>query len=374
MKIALNDLRNGIAIVNPAAAKRTTLPILTHIVLRTGGGELGLTCNNLEIAITTSVGVSVGAMVEEDFSITVPAKLFTDYIAALGDGEVEMSVDEETLTLTVKTAGNAGSIKGMSPEDFPASPVVEGEVVEFAPADLLEAIDMVAFAANADESRIVLTGVLVNLSGQKMTMLAADGFRLSKYERSIDDEADCQLLVPAKALRALAKISQYHPEDIIEMRTEESRLVFEVGPMSLTCVLLDGHYPEVEATMPDEDQITTTMTVSRKDFLGVVKTANVFTKHEKGMLILEIVAGLEGEPGIVSISGQSAEFGDNTGECDAEVEGNNLEIALNAKYLTEVLTVLKDEQVKFQFTITSAPVMIKQQGFTHIIMPMHVTQ
>lgn len=365
MKIGLDDLKKGLELVYPAVAKRATLPILNHVMLKAGGDEIQLTANNLEIAIETRVG----AMIEEEAEITVPAKLFADYLKALGGGEVELTADEKTATLTVETEDNEGSVKGMSPKDFPVIPVVEGETIEFAPADLLEAIDMVAFAAGDDETRIVLTGILINLVGQKLKMTTADGFRLSKYERVVAGcEANCRLLVPAKAFGALAQIARQHPEDAIKMKVGEERLAFKVGSTTLTCGLISGHFPDVGKIIPDEDKATTTMVVDRKDFLNTVKTTNVIAKYDSELIILEITQGA------VSASGQAAELGDNTGECNAEVEGDDLKIAFRAKYLIEALSAIKDETVKFYFTAPSAPAMIKREGFTHIIMPMALTQ
>jgi len=366
MKVKINkqELSEGLDIVSRGVAGTTTLPILRHVMLEAMDGKLRLTTNNLEIAIVTNVG----AEVEEAGGVTVPFRLFDDYVGALGEGQIALSVAKKTWTLSVESENDEGTIKGMPVDEFPRPPVIEGDTIGFTPADLLDTIDMVAFAASTNESRPVLTGVFVNLVEQKLKMTAADGFRLSEYKRTIaGGNGEHQLLIPAKALGELVRISKKFPEDAIEMTAGEDRLIFSVGATMLTCSLLGGTFPEAGKIIPDVANTTTTMTVDRAAFLNAVKTTRVFAKHSAGITVLEIGQGK------VSVCGSAVEYGDNVGECDAEVEGDDLKIAFGAEYLIDALSALKDEKAVFHFTTPSAPLLIRREGFSHVIMPMHVS-
>ena len=200
------DLSRGLSAVSHAVSSRTTLPILSNILLATDHGRLKLSATNLEIGINCWVDVQV----HEEGATTVPAKLLTDLVSRLPQAPVDLSVNEESHTLNVKSQGSNANIKGMDASEFPLIPSAEGgEPPVLLDASLLkEMLEEVAFAAADDDSRPVLTGVLVQVSDEKLTFAAADAFRLAVRVAPLpgDGHPRGDILIPARTLMELARI------------------------------------------------------------------------------------------------------------------------------------------------------------------------
>ena len=183
MKISVmqEHLQKGLAQVSRAVATKTSLPVLSNILLATDRGQLKLAATNLEVGITCWVDCAI----EEEGQVTVPARLLTDFVGNLPNDAVRLELDRRTLALTVRAPRSKATIKGIDAEDFPAIPTVEGEPTTTMAPDLLrEMISQVVFAAAKDESRPVLAGVHLRFDGDRLTMSAADGFRMAVRSES----------------------------------------------------------------------------------------------------------------------------------------------------------------------------------------------
>ncbi|MGB9633198.1 MAG: DNA polymerase III subunit beta, partial [Chloroflexaceae bacterium] len=201
------NLKRGLATVSHAVAGKSTLPILANVLLATDGGRLKLAATNLEIGITHWIG----AQVQEEGAITVPARLLADVVGGLPNDRVTLTLDARTQTLRVECGRFVSNIKGADADDFPTIPsIADREATTSLPADVLrQAIEQVAFAAATDESRPVLVGVLVRLREQTMFMAAADGFRLATRQAPLAEVVSkpVEFIVPARALLELARIA-----------------------------------------------------------------------------------------------------------------------------------------------------------------------
>jgi len=360
-KVKKDDLALGLGIVGRAVAGRSTLPVLSHILVQAVAEGLKLSATNLTIGIETTVNASV----ETEGGITVPAKLFADYIGVMDAEEIELSVDEKTVTLSIDSRGEAANIKGFAPDEFPPIAMVEGNTYSFPSSEFVKMIESVTIAASTDESKPILTCVQVNLFGQKIKMAAADGFRLS--ENVIDvgyDAGDRTLLIPAAALRELVRISKKFPEETIEMVADDKYVEFKVGSTRLVCTLEEGHFPDYRQLIPSPDAVSTSMTTSRREFLALLKTTDVLAKTGSGSVVLDIADGK------VSVSSGLVDAGDSGGDCEAEMVGNPLKIGFAVQYLIDVLWILDSEKVTFSFTTPIRPCVLRHGGFTHVIMPM----
>jgi DNA polymerase-3 subunit beta len=367
------NLAKGLSIVGRAVSPRSTLPVLGNVLLATDGGRLKLSATNLEIGVTCWIG----AKVEREGAITVPARTFIDLINALPAERVDMETSERTQTLNIRAGRSESNIKGIDAQEFPVVPVpddVAGILVE--PDVLRQAIEQVAFAAASDESRPILTGVLTKFTEAQLTLAAADGYRLSVREmplpRPVGDPFS--IIVPARAMVELGRISGDQRDPVLVMVTPtRNQVLFQLTDIVLVSQLIDGNFPDYRQIVPREHNTRTV--VDTAAFLKACKTAQIFARDAAHIARLHITPGNELAPGHMKVSATSAETGDDVSELDALVEGDEIEIAFNVRYLIDVLSVVGTAQVELCTMQASNPGVIRpvgEEGFTHVIMPMHL--
>jgi DNA polymerase-3 subunit beta len=369
------NLAKGLSIVGRAVATRSTLPVLSNVMLATDGARLKLSATNLEIGIVCWIG----AKVEEDGSTTVPARLLTDFVNSLPPERIDMELTVRTQTLNLKCARFEANIKGIDAQEFPLIPTAgEDSKISLDPSMLRQMIDQVVLAAATDESRPILTGVLAKFQGEQLTLAAADGFRLSVRTAHLSEPVSepVTVIVPARALAELSRISAEQEQPIeVTITPARNQALFHMANVDLVSQLIEGNFPDYNQIIPKS--YSTRTVVSTSDFLKATKTANIFARDAANIIRLEIVPGGELAPGRVTLTATSAEVGDNVGEIDAVIEGEEMEIAFNAKYLIDVLSVVDAAQVALETTTASSPGVIKPIGsedFTHVIMPMHISR
>jgi DNA polymerase-3 subunit beta len=367
------ELHRALTHVSRAVARKSTLPVLTNVLLSAEEGECRLAATNLEIAITASLP----ARVVEPGRLAVRADLLSEFVSSLPSDEVTLRMERGSLTLGVSCGYSKANIKGVPPEDFPLLPHI-GEQVPTArvDADLLrEMIGQVAFAAATDDSRPVLAGVLVELQGSTLTLAAADGFRLSVRSAELDQPvpADLAIIVPARSLLELARsmADADGPIDLL-VTPGQAQLLARSGPVEFMSRLIDGHFPEFRQIIPKT--YTTRVVVSREAFLGAARRAKIFAQSNNDVVRLQLLPGdSELDPGSVIVSAQAAEAGDNEDLLSARVEGPRAQIAFNGRYLAEVLSVIKSPEVALEMTSPNAAGVFRAVGdpsFTHVVMPM----
>ncbi len=369
------NLAKGLSIVGRAVATRSTLPVLSNVMLATDGARLKLSATNLEIGIVCWIG----AKVEEEGSITVPARLLTDFVNSLPPERIDMELTVRTQTLNLKCARFEANIKGIDAQEFPLIPTAgEDSKISLDPSMLRQMIDQVAFAAATDESRPILTGVLAKFQGEQLTLAAADGFRLSLRTAHLPEPVSepVTVIVPARALAELSRISGEQEQPIeVTITPARNQALFHMTNVDLVSQLIEGNFPDYNQIIPKG--YSTRTVISTGDFLKAAKTANIFARDAANIVRLEIAPGGELAPGRVTLTATSAEVGDNVGEIDAVIEGEEMEIAFNAKYLIDVLSVVDAAQVALETSTASSPGVIKPVGsedFTHVIMPMHISR
>jgi DNA polymerase-3 subunit beta len=368
------NLAKGLSIVSRAVASRsTTLPVLSNVMLSTDNNRLKLSATNLEIGINTWIG----AKVEEDGAITVPARTFVDLVNTLPPDRIDMELSVRTQTLHLRCGRSEANLKGIDAQEFPIIPTPQGNgQILIDPEKLTKMINQVAFAAATDESRPMLTGVLTKFDQDRLTMAAADGFRLSVRSTAIDTAVSepMQVLIPAKALTELARISG-EQEDSIEITITSARnqILFHLTNTDLVAQLIDLQFPDYEQIIPKRHSTRTV--ASAVELLKAGRAASIFARESANTTRLHIVPGGELTPGHIEIAARSDETGDNVGEIDATVEGDEIEIAFNIRYLLDVLSVMDTPQIILETTTAGSPGVIKPIGdddFIHVIMPMHI--
>jgi DNA polymerase-3 subunit beta len=372
------NLNRGLGVVGRAVATRTTLPITNNVLLATEKSRLKLVATNLEMAISCWIG----AKVEEEGAITVPARLLTEFVSSLpgekvGEkGEktpeiVDMSLSPQTKTLGLKCARFEARISGIDAKDFPPIPKVAGGINTKVEVETLrQGIAQVAFAAATEESRPVLTGVDAKFEGEVLTLAAADGFRLAVYKLPLAAPVgqETEAIIPARALSELSRLMAEQEEAVeITVNPGKGQALFRLKNVELVSQLVQGSFPNYAQLVPQS--YTTRAVVNVSDFLRATKTASIFARDGSGIVRLMIA------PGKLVVSARSEEIGDDVGEIDAQVEGEEAKIAFNGKYLTDVLGVLREAQVALEATSPSSPGVVRPVGvdnYIHVVMPMFV--
>ena len=366
-------LAKGLSIVGRAVATRSTLPITANVLIATEEGRLKLAATNLEIALSCWIG----AQVEEEGSITVPARLLTDFVNSLPSEKIEMTLAPRARQLKLVCARNQATIGGMDADDFPPIPAVQdGGSVQLDPQALHAAISQVVFAAATDDSRPVLTGVDVALEGDQLTLAAADGFRLSVRHLQLPKPVSerVEVIVPA---RSLAELNRLLPDETepVEMTLSATRTtaLFRLKTIEMVSQLIQGTFPNYGQLIPDSHTCRAVVDVA--DFLREARTASIFARDGSGIVRLQFSPGEDLTPGKLVISARAEEIGDNMGELDAAVEGDASKIAFNGKYLQDYLQALEGGRVALEMDGPSKQGVFKPVGdetYVHVVMPMFV--
>ncbi|MEJ2550143.1 MAG: DNA polymerase III subunit beta [Anaerolineales bacterium] len=367
------NLASGLSTVARAVAQRSTLPVLGNVLVAAEDGRLRLSATNLEMGITCWIG----AKVEEDGSTTIPARTFVDLVNTFPTDKVEMELDTRTQTINVRCGVFNNEIKCIDAQEFPPLPPSDlDDGLELNIEDLREIIRQVIFAASADDARPVLTGVLVEIDGDKMTMAAADGFRLSVRKAQLSSPASGPLkaIIPARALAELARVIS-EDDEIVTMHLPPNRgqVIFRSTNAELVSQLIEGTFPDFQGIIPTSH--TTRSVLPTGAFLKACKAADIFAREAAHSARLRITPGSELEPGVVEVSATAAETGSNESIVDATIEGEPIEIAFNVRFLAEALNVIEAPNVALETTGASSPGVLRpvdQTDFIHVIMPMHL--
>ena len=370
------NLNAALADVGRAVASRTPLPITSNVLISTDGGRLKLSATNLELTITTWIG----AKVEEEGVVTVPARLLGEFVGSLPSEEVHLIGAPGGKSLNVTCARFQANIAGTDPEEFPPTPTVEDGFEVNIGTDLLkQAIDGVAFAAATEDSRPVLTGVQIEIKDGGLVLAAADGFRLAVYETKLADEVpeSSSIIVPAKSLQEVSRLASGKDYPVkIKVNEGKTQVLFQFETAAVVSQLIQGTFPNYSQLVPKEHVSKTTVDVG--EFARATRAASIFARDGSGIVRLQTFEGEEDGIGGLSIEARSEEVGDNKGKITATIEGDPAKIAFNAKYLTEVLGVLGHGMVALETSSPSSPGVLRplspSEGvsYVHVVMPMFV--
>ena len=392
------NLAKGLAIVGRAVSARSTMPVLANILLEASDNQLRLAATNLEIGVTCWIG----AKVEDVGSITVPARLLTDFVNSLPPERIELELVVRTQTLHLHCTSFEANLKG----NFPIIPTIDSVVhnngsnlealrIELGSTGLRKMVEQVVFAASTDESRPTLTGVEVTFKEGRLTMAATDGYRLSVRSSAVDGSLPstaATVIVPARSLSELARISA----DADEGRTvqvlvtqERNQILFQIWGRSgegkggnfhrveLASQLIDANFPDYRAIVPKTHATRTV--VDTAALLKAVRVAFLFARDNANIVRLKIQPASSTHGAQLSLAATSSDIGDSTNDLAARVEGDELEISFNAKYLIDVLSQIDDPQVVLETTQSTRPGTLRPVGmgeeeFLHVVMPMHPTR
>ena len=372
------NLSRGLAVVGRAVANRATLPVIHNVLLNVDQSMLKLSATNLEIAMTTWVG----AKIEEEGSITVPARLLSEFVNSLPNDPINLQLDEGSGLLEISSGSSKAHINITDASEFPPIPTVDdGIAAEVDPFVLRSAITRVAFAAATEESRPVLTGVELKLDESKFTMAAADGFRLAVHHGALLKPVpeEMSVIIPARTMNELNRLISDREEPVeILMPPAKGQVMFRIrggDTVEIVSQLLQGTFPNYEQLIPQS--YTTRAVMDLPTVLRAARTASIFARDGSNIIRMHLMpAEADTEPPKVEISARSEEVGDNEDTVDLdEIEGEEGKIAFNRRYLLDVLSVLEKGKVALETTTSSSPGVFKptdSDDYIHVVMPMFV--
>jgi DNA polymerase-3 subunit beta len=369
VSVMQENLARGLGVVSRAVSSRATLPVLANVLLKTEESGLKLTATNLEIGINCWVP----GKIEEAGEITVPAKLLTDLVASLPNQRIDLQLSAKDRTLKVTCGGSRSSIKGIDADEFPVVAAIgEAPATSVDGRALRDALGQVVFAAASDESRPILTGVLTKLTGDTMTLAAADNYRIAvrnlKLEKPVNPEMS--IVVPARSYAELMRILPDAETPIeITITPNKSQVLFHVEGIDLVSRLIEGQFPNYEPVIPQSH--ASRAVLDREAFLSGARRASIFARDSANIVKIEFGGESSNGEG-VSISAHAADVGDNADTLEAAVEGSPTSIAFNARYLLDVLANLGTDEAALELSGPLAPGVVRGVGkddYVHVIMP-----
>lgn len=357
------NLKRGLSLAGHAVASKSTLPVLSNVLLDAKDGRLRLAATNLQIGIT----VDVGAKIEATGAVTLPFKLLSDVVSGLPNEPLTLTLDATTQAVSLQCGRVDATICGIEADEFPVIPSVTDAPQLSLPADVLkEAIQQVALAAATDDTRPVLAGVLMRVRGETLTLAAADGFRLAVKAIVIDPQEPFDVLVPARTLLELARTLD-GGDVAITITPSGGQVCFKTDALEMVSRVIEGKFPDFERIIPAKFDTRTVLDTAALQ--KAVKLASYFATASANIVKLTIADGT------LTICANATEIGDNESVVDALVDGDGGQIAVNVKFLQEALSTIGTKQVVLETQTPQSPLVLKPvgvDGYTHICMPMTV--
>ncbi len=354
-------LLNGIQKVQNVISAKSTLPILSNILIETQQDTLKLTATDLDIGISCAFPVDI----HEPGMITIPAKRFADIIKELPDDRVSINTKKNNL-ITIETKSCQFKIMGLPYEDFPKLPEFkEGGVIKLEQSTLKEMLALTSFAVSLDETRYILNGILFKINHNNLTFIATDGKRLAVIEKKLQQstEKDLQIIVPLKTIQELNRNLQEEGE--LLMLLGNNQVLFDLGNVVIISRLIEGEFPDYQQVIPpvSENKIS----VGREEFLLAIRRAALLSTPDYQAVKLEVFKNK------LVVSKSTPDVGESREEVTMEYHGREIAIGFNPGYLIDVLKNLKEEKIEFELTDTEKPGVIRMGGYVYIVLPMRLS-
>lgn len=370
------QLAHGVGIVARAVTPRSTLPVLSNILIKTDEGRLRLSATNLELGISTWLG----AQIMEEGGITVPARTFVDLVSNLPSDEVTLTVDKRTQSLNIRCGTLNTDIKGISAEEFPPMPTPDMETaIPLNIENFKEMIQQVVFAASTEDTRPNLTGVHMTTGEDELVMAATDGYRISISSAPMAQAPAQKLdaLIPARALSELSRVAVTNEETLLmAFPAGRGQVIFHLKDVELVSQLIEGNFPNYSAIIPPSFKTRTVLNTA--NLLKACKQTEIIAREGNYIARLDIQPD-EGSDKVaqLQLSATSEQTGSSEVIVDASVDGVPLLISFNIRYLREALEVVRTANVLLETNAANTPGMIRPVGddsFKHIIMPMNISR
>jgi len=359
------NLNNSVNIVQKAVSTKTTLPILKGILLEASNNKLKLVGNDLDIGIENTIDCEV----IEEGSIVISSKLFGDIIRKLPDADVMIEVDSSN-NVTIKCQNSEFKLIGQSSLEFPELPYIEKDNNYLISQDLLKnMIRQTIFATSQDETRPILTGVLIETNENNISMVAIDGYRLALRKAYINTNITNKAVIPNKTLNEVIRIIGNDCDGDVEISFTDKHILFTINETKIISRLLEGEFINYKQIIPKECK--SKVLVKTNDLLDSIERASLLAKEGKNNLIK-----LSIKDDIIDIS-SNVEIGSVKELVNIKLEGEDIEIGFNSKYLIEALKVIDSESIIMEFTTSVSPCIIKpsdNNNYTYLVLPVRLSK
>ena len=356
-----DELAQKLGVVARAVSTRASVQILSGVLLRAEAGRLHLAATDMELSLRSSLD----AQVEGEGSVVVPGRLLVDLVRLLPDSEVTIEYRAEESVVHVTSGPSTSTLHTYAADDFPRLPDLDAVGTFTVDREsLLETIHRVARAASRDESRPVLTGILVSFTGGKLVMAATDSYRLAVKETELDGTApELEAIVPSRALQELARIAS--SGDNVDVGVHENQVVFATDGVWLTTRRIDGQFPNYRQLLPE--QFEHELTVPRVELLEVVRRASVMIQRATPLQL----RFAEGE---LTVIARTQDVGESQESMPVAFSGETLEIGFNADFLRDGLESMDGDDVRLKLISPLRPAVIQGEGddFTYLVMPIRL--
>jgi DNA polymerase-3 subunit beta len=358
------DLFEAVQFVGLAVPNRSTLPILSHILLEAGQDTLRLMATDLEVWVERTIPAVVG----EQGSFTLPSKMITDILGSLPDGDLTMQAEDDN-KVEIKSGLSDYKLQSLDPKEYPQSQELSDATRFSVPNALLRGmIEQVSFAVSTDQTRPILTGILVSYDGDTLRLVATDTHRLAMREAVVEalGTANIAAVVPDKAITLLARMPGKDDESV-QMGFTPNKAVFTVEGARLVTQLIEGQFPNYQRVIPSS--YTRKWVLAVDELSRAVRRAAIVAKDSADRVIFNTV----GEKLIIT---SRSELGEAYEEVDIAREGDDISVAFNAKYLLDVVSALQSDGLAVELTESLRPVLIKpvdeKNNYQCVIMPMQL--
>jgi DNA polymerase III subunit beta len=367
LSISKEQIINGLQAVQNVVSTRTTLPILSNVLLRAEGDRLELTATDLDVTIACSVE----AKVKRPGASTVPVKRLFGIARELSNAEIDLEVDEKH-ACTIRSGPSFYKINGLSADEFPPLPKFKEEKKVVLPQETIKGmVKKTSFAISTDESRYVLNGIFISLKDHKMTMVATDGRRLALVDEEVDitEQSHGEFIVPAKTVNELNRLLQDKGE--VELRYADNQASFSLkdekgSSILIVTKLIEGNYPNYRQVIPAETKERVALV--REEFLHALRRAEIMTSEKSNSVKLSFGKNK------LEITANSAEVGEAKESLAVNYKGAEMAIAFNPKYMIDPLNALPNDEVFLELIDELSPGVLKINGpFLYVVMPMRLT-
>lgn len=361
--ISKNELLDSLRIISKGLSSRSTLPILSGILLTVSDGNVSFQSTDLEV----SVKHTVASLTETPGQVVVPGKLFTDIIGTLPDAAVEISLQDRLLK--VECIQSSFTLKTLNASDFPRFPEVKADKTVSIPATLASSmVRQVSKAVSRDESRAILTGILFSIEGDHLKFVATDSYRLAIRETILEKSAGepVEVVIPGKILEEIMKAASGAEE--VSIGISENQIIFSFGSTVFVTRRIEGNFPNYKQLLPKEH--ATTATIQTSELLLSVKRVSLLAQNQSSIKLSVSAADQN-----VNLSSNTAEVGTATEDLMAKVDGEDVEIAFNYQYLLDGLNSVPTDEVILEVQSSNRPGIFKATGeeiFIYLAMPVRL--
>lgn len=358
------DLLNALNIVNKAVNSNNTLPVLNNILIKAEEQKLFFSATNLELAIT----YHIEADVKKPGAITVPARLFSSYIALLSDKTVELDVTE-SLELHVNTATSNTNVKGINADEFPLIPEVKAEhQLKISSPEISTAISQTCFAAAINTARPALSGILFSVSKEELKLVGTDSFRLAEKKIKLPSAVDFEesYIVPSRTINELGKILEKNEDSDIEVHFSKNQILFVVGKAHVISRLIEGKFPDYNQIIPREHKTRIQSKIG--DLSVAMRRASLFSRENNHSMRLVAEGGNK-----LRVLTDETRVGEEKAEIPVTIDGEENKISLNAQYLLDVLNTFGENDVAIDLIDKDSPAVVKSptdENYLYLIMPL----